>query len=69
MALFDPELKCLIKLKHTITAVARGGGTCSNTYFSRWKVKPFSNHIGVVKHPSKTQGKQYYVVKHFPVLS
>jgi hypothetical protein len=27
------------------------------------------NHTGVVKHPSKTQGKQYYVVRHFPVLS
>ncbi len=44
-------------------------GTCSNTYFSGCKVKPFSSHIGVVKHPSKTQGKQYFVVRHFSVLS
>jgi hypothetical protein len=43
--------------------------TCSNTYFSRCKVKLFSSHTGVVKHPSKTQGKQYYVVRHFLVLS
>jgi hypothetical protein len=29
----------------------------------------FSSHTRVVKHPSKTQGKQYYVVRHFLVLS
>jgi hypothetical protein len=51
------------------TTMARGEGTCSNTCFSRCKVKLFSSHTGVVKHPSKTQGKQYYVVRHFPVLS
>jgi hypothetical protein len=50
-------------------AMARGGGTCSNTYFSGCKVKLFSSHTGVVKHPSKTQGKQYYVVRHFSILS
>ncbi len=50
-------------------AMARGGGTCSNTYFSRCKVMSFSSHTRVVKHPSKTQGKQYYVVRHFLVLS
>jgi hypothetical protein len=33
--------------------MARGGGTCSNIYFSRCKVKPFSSHTGVVNIQAK----------------